>query len=104
MVRKNVIEIGKAALIFDFQPSKVKLLLFYHWNSIKALILDGDDIKDANFQEVSFWLAVIFTANMILFIFFYFCYSLPRKNRTISETNPPFDGKEIQNEDEYCEL
>ena len=32
-------------------------------------------------------------------------YSLPRKNRTISEpTNLPFDGKEIQNEDEYCEL
>ena len=74
------------------------------WNSIWALILDGDDIKDANFQEVSFWLAVIFTANMILFIFFYFCYSLPRKNRPISETTQTSDGKEIENEDEYCEL
>ena len=69
--------------------------------------MDGDDIKDANFQEVGLWLAIIFTANMILFIFFYFCYSLPRKNRTISqavESIDPSDAKDIENEDEYCEL
>ena len=69
--------------------------------------MDGDDIKDANFQEVGLWLAIIFTANMILFIFFYFCYSLPRKNRTVPETVLeilPSDSKGIQNEDEYCEL
>ena len=66
--------------------------------------MDGDDIKDANFQEVGLWLAIIFTANMILFIFFYFCYSLPRKNRPISEAVDSSDAKDIANEDEYCEL